>query len=1022
MKEILTEDLLNSLRLMKYDRSRTIMENNLLVEQGLWDSKSGDNKYWVVLYNKLKSFGLNPKYGNNGKQVTDPNIATIIYWGQWIIWKDLNKNGGFPIQLYSPTGSATFKWVGGRYRGEELSKSMVNSKISRNAAFPLTDFLPLKEAKMADKLIRYGGCQTSLVAGIDVYKEQQKIKEFPHCKQNLTKDISKSDPLYNQKVNKDFEIESGTGDVVIKNQKSKYTDMYGSDILPLINRSTATREDLINLLKGGKTTNLYDLVWSDDVKSKDIENLKYKVTDTSLLGSRKVDVEKTFESGYKIFQQAVKVRKSIAPYAKWSIDSSYKKDFVAATEQNMGILGVIPKTLPIDPTMIEISWVDVVGETLKPKKDLQVFLNDVKSTFDQQEKFNITSVGIKGMGKQNWDQNKSLISQYKQKQKDNPNGNWNIVIQDYEKRLKDVITSATKRWSSNEGNEVLKVGSERADELRGMIEFIKQHNDLITLQKKEWIDVACSKPVYAPTELVLTKNQIDELGESARFCNKSLMAKLTMFQVCGDQKMGGVFIQPSELKDRSDIDFKTFSFKKVQKPDNTTCMCSKTQVYGEKNVTINNAKLAVKCFPPVKGGQPYYIEVSTGTVKVNPKEYLFSSTDMRQIQQQLFDWGKKCFTGINDEGKSDWHCLLDVASIAAVFIPYVGPIVSMLLDVSNGLYYVVDAQSAETDLDTNAAYVSAALTILGGLATGIGSARNLLKSASRPAKVIGYADELTYKFSKLGKNATQAELAAIAKNLQSTYKLTKSELAMVDNYIASLNKLQDPAIKKIADNYVKSVKKIKGRLPSTSWNELMTNKSFKDIVLKNNGDILKSISQFNKTKLGKEFLTQVGFFAGGEALLPGLITPLFMEQIKSGKWGTFSQQLQANNNDLEMIYDNFGVDLENETQRDIDLTYLEKAWKDPNAITVNGKKGGWRPGDMVPKKYQTPIYKKRVASNETDQYLRDYDPFKYVDYEGKHKKTEDAYPDLKGLIKTIETDEDKPGKTYYYDKSDDDYI
>ena len=99
MKEILTEDLLNSLRLMKYDRSRTIMENNLLVEQGLWDSKSGDNKYWVVLYNKLKSFGLNPKYGNNGKQVTDPNIATIIYWGQWIIWKDLNKNGGDEIGL-----------------------------------------------------------------------------------------------------------------------------------------------------------------------------------------------------------------------------------------------------------------------------------------------------------------------------------------------------------------------------------------------------------------------------------------------------------------------------------------------------------------------------------------------------------------------------------------------------------------------------------------------------------------------------------------------------------------------------------------------------------------------------------------------------------------------------------------------------------------------------------------------------------------------------------------------------------
>jgi hypothetical protein len=395
---------------------------------------------------------------------------------------------------------------------------------------------------------------------------------------------------------------------------------------------------------------------------------------------------------------------------------------------------------------------------------------------------------------------------------------------------------------------------------------------------------------------------------------------------------------------------------------------------------------------------------------------------MRQIQQKIGDWGKGCFTGINDEGKTDFHCLLDVASIAAVFIPSIGPIVSMLIDVGNGLYYVVDAQKAETNLDGYALYVSAALTILGGLGTGIGPARNMLKSAPNASKVIGYADKLTYEFSKLGKTTTEAKLAATAKNLQAQYKLTKSELAMVDNYIASLNKLQDPSIKKIADNYVKSVKKIKGRLNNSSWNELMGNKSFKDIVLKNDGNILKSIEQFNKTKLGKEVLTQVGFFAGGEAILPGLITPLFMGQIKSGTWGTFSQQLQANNYDLQQVYDNFGVNVENETQRDIDLTYLEKAWKDPNAITLNGKKSGWRTGELVPPKYRTPIYKQRVANNETNQYLRDYDYFRDVDYEGKEKKIEDSFPDLKGLIKTNETDKDKPGKTYYYDKSDDDFI
>jgi hypothetical protein len=1031
MSKILTEDLLESLRLIKYNRNRTLLENNLLIEQSVWDSSNGDNRYWISLYNRLRDSGFGVKYGTpDSKQTNDPNQSSFLYWGPWIIWKDVTKNGGYPIQLYSTSGSYTFKWKSGKYRGEELSKSMVLCKQKPNVDFILTDVIRVNDINKAKTLISNGGCQglvnSTLVGGVDMVRTQQLTKDFPYCFKTPSKTISKTDPLYKEKMGKDFEIESGTGDVVLKKQTSKYTDMYGLDILPLINRSTATREDLINVIKGGKTTNLYDLVWSDGMKSKDIDNLKYAVTDTTLAGIRDVDIEKTFESGYKLFQQALKVRQLMGSYCKWNLDPTYTKDFVVATEQNAPTLNRIPQPLPIDPTMIELSWVEAVGETLKPKKDLQIFLNDVRSTFDQQEKNKQTNPNFaeisKGIKKQNWDQNKSLISQYKQKQKDNPSGNWNIVIQDYEKRLKEVISAATKRWSSNEGNDALKVGSEKRDALRGVIEYIKQHNDLITLQKKEWVDSSCNKPIYVPTKLVATKAQMDKVGVSTSFCNTSLIGKLTLFQVCGDPKMGGVFIRPSELKDRSDFDFKTFTFKKIQKPDNALCMCSKREVYEGEKVTINNAKLAIMCHPPVKGGSPYYVDITTGTVVVKPKEHLFSSTDMRQIQQKIGDWGKGCFTGVNDEGKTDWHCLLDVASIAAVFIPVIGPIVSMGIDVVNGFYYFADAQLAETDLDTNAAYFSAGLTILGGLGTGLGPARSMLKSAPNASKVIGYADKLTYRFAKLGKNATEAELAAVAKNLQAQYKLTKSELAMVDKYIVSLNKLQDPAIKKIADNYVKSVKKIKGRLNSSSWEALIDNKSFKDILLKNDGNILKSIEQFNKTKLGKEVLTQVGFFAGGEAILPGLITPLFMGQIKSGKWGTFSQQLQVNNNDLQQVYDNFGVDVENETQRDIDLTYLEKAWKDPNAITINGKKSGWRPGELVPPKYRTPIYKKRVANDQTDQYLRDYDYFKYVDYEGKEKEEEEVFPDLKGVIKTNKTDEDKPDKTYYYDKSDDDFI
>jgi len=47
MSKILTEDLLESLRLMKYNRNRTLLENNLLIEQSVWDSSNGDNRYWI---------------------------------------------------------------------------------------------------------------------------------------------------------------------------------------------------------------------------------------------------------------------------------------------------------------------------------------------------------------------------------------------------------------------------------------------------------------------------------------------------------------------------------------------------------------------------------------------------------------------------------------------------------------------------------------------------------------------------------------------------------------------------------------------------------------------------------------------------------------------------------------------------------------------------------------------------------------------------------------------------------------
>jgi hypothetical protein len=291
---------------------------------------------------------------------------------------------------------------------------------------------------------------------------------------------------------------------------------------------------------------------------------------------------------------------------------------------------------------------------------------------------------------------------------------------------------------------------------------------------------------------------------------------------------------------------------------------------------------------------------------------------------------------------------------------------------------------------------------------------------------------LLYRTGKLGGNATQIEVNVIKKELQGIYKLTNNELKYVDAYINSLQKLKDPSLERIAKQYVKNVKNIRGKVTLENWSNLMQNKNFKNIMLKNEGDIIKSIKEFNRTSMGKEALQQLGFFAGGEAILPGLITPPIMEMIKSGKWGTFIQQLGAKEEDLQLIFDNFGVDINNENQQKSDIVLLEKAWNDPNAIIVNGKKSGWRPGEKVPTKYQTPIYKKRVKEGELDQYLRDNDPWRrYADYEG----TQQFEKDLESLnipqkkeeqkinVKTNkpEVEKPKPDESEETDEYDDEF-
>ena len=87
-----------------------------------------------------------------------------------------------------------------------------------------------------------------------------------------------------------------------------------------------------------------------------------------------------------------------------------------------------------------------------------------------------------------------------------------------------------------------------------------------------------------------------------------------------------------------------------------------------------------------------------------------------------------CFT--------DYHCALDIASIAALAIPGVGPMVSMGIDFVNAGAYGVEAASSKNVDERNMALLAGGLTLFGGfLGGGVGQTKRYLSAAEKNPKI-----------------------------------------------------------------------------------------------------------------------------------------------------------------------------------------------------------------------------------------------------------------------------------------------
>jgi hypothetical protein len=112
-----------------------------------WDGKPGDLRYWKALYKRIGESGLSVKLDPkaNGKI----EKANYFYSGPWIIWRDTTKNNGYFISSGNGTINkssvvAKITSYGGKYSGEDISKTITQLKGGNGKKYYLTAFLKSK--------------------------------------------------------------------------------------------------------------------------------------------------------------------------------------------------------------------------------------------------------------------------------------------------------------------------------------------------------------------------------------------------------------------------------------------------------------------------------------------------------------------------------------------------------------------------------------------------------------------------------------------------------------------------------------------------------------------------------------------------------------------------------------------------------------------------------------------------------------------------------------------------------------
>jgi hypothetical protein len=104
--------------------------------------------YWKILFTNLTAGGIGVKW----QVPNDPVKSTFMYWGGWIIWKDIKKNGGYPVSFGTGKDGLTFAFYPkGKYAGQPLNNIELMASKKNIPVFKLDKYAKKSTKEVTDE-------------------------------------------------------------------------------------------------------------------------------------------------------------------------------------------------------------------------------------------------------------------------------------------------------------------------------------------------------------------------------------------------------------------------------------------------------------------------------------------------------------------------------------------------------------------------------------------------------------------------------------------------------------------------------------------------------------------------------------------------------------------------------------------------------------------------------------------------------------------------------------------------------